>query len=52
MDEKAKEARNEYNREWYKKNKEKRKESTARYWQKKADQVENENNKDIPDQPK
>lgn len=36
MTDEAKEARNAYMREWCRRNKEKRKESQKRYWEKKA----------------
>lgn len=36
MNKKAQEARREYKRAWYAKNKEKQKEYTARYWAKQA----------------
>ncbi len=39
LKEKAREARNAYNREWYAHNKEKCRERNRRYWQKKAMQT-------------
>lgn len=40
MDEKAKELRRAYRREWYQKNKDKAKASNERYWMKKARALE------------
>lgn len=40
----AKEARNAYRREWYRKNKDKAKAQVERYWQKKADEMKAKEN--------
>lgn len=40
MDEKAKELRREYKRQWYKNNKDKVRASQKRYWEKKAAELE------------
>lgn len=45
MSERAKAAKNAYNRQWYKRNREKELKRQAEYWERKADEMEKEGKK-------
>ena len=51
MSEAAREARKQYKREWYARNKEKQREYTARYWERKAAEAAAEGEEPTEDAP-